>query len=72
MVNSLKPEYKGKIKFILANLDSREGRWFADYYDADKVTLIFFKPDGKKISSLIGVQEADFLRNVFDKVFNIE
>ncbi|MDG1177326.1 MAG: hypothetical protein P8L36_02555 [SAR324 cluster bacterium] len=72
MVNSLKPEYEGKIRFLVANLNSKEGRWFAEYHNVSKVTLLFFKPDGTKISSLNGEQEVDFLRRVFDRVFMLK
>ena len=69
VVNSLKPEYTGKIRFILADLNSREGRWFAEYHNVSRVTLLFFKPDGTKITSLSGELDAKNLRNVFDRVF---
>jgi hypothetical protein len=72
VVNSLKPKYEGKIRFVIANLNSSEGRWFAEYHNASKVTLLFFKPDGTKISSLNGEQEAGFLRRVFDRVFKLK
>ena len=72
MVNSLKPEYEGKIRFLVANLASSEGRWFAEYHNVSKVTLLFFKPDGTKISSLNGEQEASLLRRVFDRVFELK
>ena len=72
MVNSLQPEYKGKIRFLVANLNSTEGRWFAEYHNVGRVTLIFFKPDGTKISTLNGEQQPDFLRRVFDRVFKLE
>ena len=57
---------------MIANLNSREGRWFAEYHNVSKVTLLFFKPDGTKISSLNGEQEAVFLRRVFDRVFKLK
>jgi len=71
VVNSLKPEYAGKIRFILANLDSREGRLFAEYHNVNRVTLIFFKPDGEKISSLSGELDPKYLRRIFDRVFKL-
>jgi hypothetical protein len=70
--NSLQPEYKGKIRFLVANLNSKEGRWFAEYHNVSRVTLLFFKPDGTKISTLNGEQQPDFLRRVFDRVFKLE
>jgi hypothetical protein len=57
---------------LVANLNSKEGRWFAEYHNVSKVTLLFFKPDGTKISSLNGEQEVDFLRRVFDRVFMLK
>ena len=72
MVNSLKPEYEEKIRFLTANLNSAEGKWFAEYHNVDRVTLLFFKPDGTKINSLSGEQERDYLRRVFDRVFELE
>ena len=53
-------------------MNSKEGRWFAEYHNVSRVTLIFFKPDGTKISTLIGEQQTDFLRRVFDRVFKLE
>jgi len=72
VVNSLKPEYKGKIRFLVANLNSKEGRWFAEFHNVSRVTLIFFKPDGSKISTLNGEQQPEFLRRVFNRVFKLE
>jgi len=69
VVNSLKPEYAGKIRFILANLNSREGRWFAEYHNVSRVTLLFFSPNGTKISSLSGELDPKNLRDVFNRVF---
>ena len=68
----LQPEYKGKIRFLIANLNSKEGRIFAEYHNVIRVTLLFFKPDGTKISTLNGEQQPDFLRRVFDRVFKLE
>ena len=71
MVNSLKPEYSGKIKFLLADLNSKEGRFFAEFHNARKVTLIFFSPDGTKINSLSNELDPQNLRMVFNRVFRL-
>ena len=70
MVNSLKPEFEGKIRFVLANLNNSKGKWFAEYHNVGRVTLLFFNPNGEKISSLVGEQEPEYLRQVFNRVFN--
>jgi len=71
VVHSLQPEYKGQIKFAVARLDSKEGRDFAQYHGVSSVTLVFFRPDGTKITTLQGVQKADYLRRVFQRVFKL-
>jgi len=72
VVNSLKTEYEGKIRFLTANLNSTDGKWFAEYHNVGRVTLLFFNPDGRKISTISGEQEPDYLRRVFDRVFELE
>ena len=72
MVNSLEPEFEGKIRFLTANLNSSEGKWFAEYHNVGRVTLLFFNPNGTKISSLNGEHTPDDLRTVFNRVFELE
>ena len=72
MVNSLQHEFEGKIRFLTANLNSREGKWFAEFHNVGRVTLLFFKPDGTKISTLNGEQDPDYLRRVFISVVDLE
>lgn len=72
MVYSLEPEYEGRIRFLIANLTTREGRLFAELHNTGKVTLLFFKPDGTKITTLTGVQKPQYLRNVFNRVFELK
>ena len=72
MVDSLKSEYAEKIQFIVANLNSREGRLFAEYYNVGRVTLLFFNPDGKKIFYISNELDSQKLRNIFNRVFKFE
>ena len=53
-------------------MNSNEGKWFAEYHNVGRVTLLLFKPDGTKISSISGEQESDYLRSVFNRVFELE
>ncbi len=72
MVHLLQPEYEDKIRFVVVNLTTKEGRWFGEFHNVGKVTLVFFKPDGTKISTLNGEQEPDYLRRVFDRIFELK
>tara|TARA_Y100001970_G_C14149023_1_gene811580 strand:+ start:397 stop:612 length:216 start_codon:yes stop_codon:yes gene_type:complete len=69
VVDSLKSEYEDKIQFLVANLNSREGRMFAEYYNVGRVTLLFFEPDGTKIFSINNELDSQKLRNIFNRVF---
>ncbi len=71
MVHSLQPEYEGRIRFIVASLNTPEGRAFAQLYNVSNVTLLFFKPDGTRIATLTGPQEPDYLRRAFDRAFRL-
>tara|TARA_B100000700_G_C14945908_1_gene809163 strand:- start:885 stop:1100 length:216 start_codon:yes stop_codon:yes gene_type:complete len=71
VVNSLKPEFNNKITFLIANLDSTEGRYFAEYHNANRVTLLFFNPKGEKVSTLSGELDPQYLRNIFNRVFKL-
>ncbi|MGK5093346.1 thioredoxin family protein [Deltaproteobacteria bacterium TL4] len=72
VVNSLQPEYENQILFLTADVTTEEGRWFAEYHNVEIVTLVFFKPDGRKITTLQGVQEADYLRRAFNRAFQLQ
>ena len=72
MVNSLEPEFNDRVIFLVANLTTQEGRIFAEMNDSGRVTLLFFNPDGSRIHKLTGVQDAEFLRKVFTRVFKLE
>jgi len=53
-------------------MNSKEGRWFAEYHNVSQITLLFFKPDGTKISTLNGEQQPDYLRREIDRGFERE
>ena len=72
MVNSLEPEFNDRVTFLVANLTTQEGRIFAEMNDSGRVTLLFFNPDGSRIHKLTGVQDAEFLRKAFTRVFKLE
>ncbi|MGA1598235.1 MAG: hypothetical protein ACO4AU_04235 [bacterium] len=71
MVHSLEPEYQGKVRFIIAGLNTPEGRAFAQLHDVSNVTLLFFSPEGQRIATLTGPQEPDYLRRAFNRAFKL-
>ena len=71
VVNSLKQEYENRIHFLLIDINTSEGRSFAQLHEVGKVTLVFFNPEGKRIAILTGVQKQKFLRVAFDRAFKL-
>jgi len=71
-VQSLQPEFAGKIRFVEANLGLQEGKWFAQYHQVGQTTLLFFRPDGTKITTLEGLHDVEYLRRAFKRAFQIQ
>lgn len=71
MVHSLQPEFTGKIRFLIADITSREGRALAQVHNVSNVTLLFFSPDGTRLATLTGLQEPDYLRRAFTRAFKL-
>ena len=71
MVHSLQPEFTGKIRFLVADISSREGRAFAQVHNVEKITLLFFSPEGTRLATLTGLQEPDYLRRAFKRAFKL-
>ena len=67
MVNSLKPKFEDQIQFLVADLKSQDGAGFAQYHGVSRVTLLFFLPDGTRVSKLEGVQSKEFLRSALQQ-----
>lgn len=70
MVSSLEPEFEKNIHFRVADINSSEGRAFAQYHQVGNVTLVFFSK-GNRITTLQGVQTEDFLRKAFKRTFKL-
>jgi hypothetical protein len=50
------------VAFVLADLSTPEGAAFASRQDVSNTTLVFFDATGKRIETLVGVQDAGVLR----------
>ncbi|MCP4295351.1 MAG: hypothetical protein GY786_07070 [Proteobacteria bacterium] len=71
MVNSLKSEFEDDIKFVIADLTKDDGSAFGQAHDAGKITLILFRPDGSKITTLAGLRSENFYRRAFKRAFKL-
>jgi thioredoxin-like negative regulator of GroEL len=50
------------VAFVLADLNTPEGRAFASRHDVGNTTLVLLDADGKRIETLMGIQNEDGLR----------
>jgi thioredoxin-like negative regulator of GroEL len=62
-VDALRPEFQEQVAFILANLNTAEGQTFATRHEVGNVTLVFFDATGKRIETLVGIQDEAALRH---------
>ena len=72
MVHSLKSEFAGQIRFLVADITTPEGRAFAQLHGVSNITLLFFSPDGTRLATLTGLQEPDYLRRAFTRAFKLK
>ena len=58
----------GQIQYLVANLQSPEGRQFAQRYGAGRVTLLLFDGAGEMRDVVRGRTSADTLEGVFRRL----
>jgi hypothetical protein len=69
-VNHLRGDYKGRIEFLLADLNSEAGRSFAAAQSVSPPALILFGPDGTRLTVVGAKQDADTLKKIFTETFH--
>jgi hypothetical protein len=62
VVDALRHEFRGQVAFVLADLNTPEGRAFATRHEVGNTTLVFLDITGKRIETLTGVQDESVLR----------
>jgi len=68
-MNTLRGEYEGRVKFLVADIFTREGKGFAEKYDTPFTALVFFAPSGERLKTLYGQQDAAAIRNALNQQF---
>jgi hypothetical protein len=59
------------VAFVLADLNTPEGRAFATKHEVGNTTLVFLDATGKRIDTVVGVQEAAALRERIHASFGL-
>jgi thioredoxin-like negative regulator of GroEL len=62
VVDALRQEFHGRVAFVLADLNTPEGLAFANRHGVGNTTLVFLAADGKRLETLVGIQEEGALR----------
>jgi thioredoxin-like negative regulator of GroEL len=62
VVDALRPEFRGQVAFVLADLNTPEGHAFANRHGVGNTTLVFLDATGKRLETLMGVQDENALR----------
>lgn len=68
-INTLRDNHEERVTFLVADLFSREGKDFAEKYDTPFPALVFFAPNGERLKTLYGQQDADTIRNTMSQQF---
>lgn len=64
-VAAVKGDFTDKIQFKTANIKTNKGKYFANKYNAAKITLLFFDKKGKLTNTLQGVSSKKELKESF-------
>ncbi len=68
-LNTLRGEYEGHVKFLVADIFTRKGKGFAEKYDTPFTALVFFAPNGERLKTLYGQQDAATIRETLNQQF---
>jgi hypothetical protein len=67
----LRPEFRGQVAFVLADLSTPEGLAFANHHGVGNTTLVFLDATGKRLETLVGIQDEGALRGRIRARFNL-
>ena len=68
LINTVRPEYEGRVAFLAAHLGHPEGQAFARKHGMEDAVVVVFDADGAAAAKLVIPQSADELRAALDQV----
>jgi len=71
VVDALRPEFEDQVAFVLADLNTPEGRVFASRHGVGNTTLVFLDRAGNRLETLVGIQEEGALRRRIQASFGL-
>lgn len=69
-LNKLRGDYEGRVIFLVADIYTPEGKEFATAHGTESAALVFFAPNGEKLTMLHGLQDKDTIRKNIDQAFH--
>ncbi len=70
VMNEIRNEYAEHLTFLVADIQTPDGKAFADRYGFMATALVFFSADGNKLQTLYSAQTAESLRQELNNLFN--
>lgn len=71
LVNAVRSDYAGKAEFLVADIDSDNGKAFVREQQAGDSILVFFGPDGTRRGALQRIKDEKGLRLAIDTAFGL-
>jgi len=68
LLNKVRPDYAGKVDFIVVNVNSRKGEMFTKQQNVGGIELVFFSPKGTNRGTLGNNKSEAELRSELDKL----
>lgn len=68
-LNSLRADYESRVTFLVADLYTPQGKQFAEKHNVPMTALLFFAPNGERLKTLYGQQDAETIRETLKEEF---
>ena len=68
LLNKVRPDYTDKVKFIVVNINSKEGKMFREQHNIDGIVLVLFSHKGIKRGTLANSNDEAELRSELNKL----
>ena len=72
MVNDIRGEYEGRIKFVVADGKVEQGIKFTELYGVNSTAFVLFEANGERVNTIYGRHEPDEVRKFINQSFKFE
>ena len=72
MINEIRDEYVGRVKFVVADGKVEQGKKFTELYGVDSTAFVFFEANGERVNTIYGRHEPDAVRKFINQAFKFD